>query len=142
MPQVPVPPSMTGWCEAMFDYGLIGNNVTGLHYGLQCHITVTKPTSNDGVGFHISVYNTAEGLIGPGSFKPDTAVARVYFFPGMGGAITENWLGKNKSFIKSFPGYANIKSQGDEFFYEIYPQFKPKVEMPSLQDMDAFPNLS
>ena len=44
---------------------------------------------------------TAEGLIGPGSFKPETAVSRVYFFPGMANAITENWQGLNKGFIKN-----------------------------------------
>ena len=141
MPLVPVPGSMQGWCEALFDYGLISNNVTGQHYGLQCHITVTKPTSHDGIGFHISVYNTAEGLIGPGSFKPETAVARVYFFPGMGNVISENWNGLNKNFIKAFPGYGYIKSQGIAFFQEIYPQFAPKAVMPSLQDETAFPSL-
>lgn len=141
MPQVPVPDSMQSWCEALFDYGLIGNNVTGLHYGVQCHITVTKQSSNDGIGYHISVYNTAQGLIGAGSFKPETAIARVYFFPGLEGAITENWLGLNKSFIKDFPGYVYIKSQGDAFFLEIYPQFKPKVVLPSLQDTTAYPGL-
>ena len=141
MPQVPVPDSMSGWCEALFDYGLIGNNVTGLHYGLQCHITVTKATSHDGIGFHISVYNTAEGLIGAGSFKPETAVSRVYFFPGMGDAISENWLGLNKGFIKAFPGFENIKSQGVSFFYEIYPQFAPKAPTPDFTSETEFPAL-
>lgn len=141
MGKVAVPDSMQGWCEGLFDYGLISNTVTGLHYGLQCHITVTKPTSHDGVGFHISVYNTAEGLIGVGSYKPETAVAKVYFFPGMNGAITESFTFTNAAFIKNFPGYANIKSQAIAFFYEIYPQYAPKAPIPDVTSEVDFPSL-
>ena len=141
MGQVPVPDSMQAWCEGLFDYGLIANNVTGLHYGLQCHITVTKPTSHDGVGFHISVYNTAEGLIGAGSYKPETAVAKVYFFPGMNNAITESWTFTNPGFIKAFPGYANIKSQAIAFFHQIYPQYAPKAPIPDMKSEVDFPSL-
>lgn len=141
MPQVPVPEPMAGWCEALFDYGLISNNVTGLHYGLQCHVTVTKASSHDGIGFHVSVCNTAEALIGPGSCKPGTAVARVHFFPGMNSAITESWTFTNPGFIKAFPGYAHIKAQGIEFFHQVYPQYAPKAPTPDFTSEAEFPLL-
>ena len=137
---VEVPRSMSAWCAALYDYGLLYNLDTGWQRSMQCHITVTNDRSYDGVGFHISLYEPLGGLIGAGSYNPTTAWAKLYFYQTQAGTFRYyNNYGRRRNEILNMPGYESIRDQGIEVFYSAYPDSRPKVAY--VMKDDDFPPL-
>lgn len=140
MGKVSVPPSMAGWCSGLYDCGLVHCSSVKSLGTRQVHITVTKPGSAAGQGLHISVYTPAGGLIGAGSYSPDTAVAKLYFHKVAGAMVEKIAWHKSPEIVRNLTGFASIQNEAIEFYYETYPTERPKAAFVPFTAADKTPS--